>query len=713
MSTGSIQADKWEEINALLMKVLALEPHERHIFLRGQSVSAEVRNEVESLLAFEHNAEGILQTSALEFSKDFFDDEPESFTMAGQEIGVYRVVSELGLGGMGAVYLAERRDGKFDQKVAIKLLKREFNTERIREAFSREIEIQSKLAHPNVAAMLDTGTTDDGIPFIVMEYVDGLPIDKYCSANDFGLKERLKIFNKACDAVAFAHKNLIVHRDLKPSNIIVTPEGNPKLLDFGISKLLGTVEDERVATLFVAMTPEYASPEQIAGGPITTATDIYSLGIILFKLLTGTFPYDLKQNFTVDKLREVTAEDPVPPSKARNPDQPRTIDNLRLRGDIDNIVLKAISKEPEHRYSTVEQFSADIWRFIDGEPVSARPATFSYRLSKFFKRNKLAVTAGIIIFGSVVIGAAVAIWQANIARVQAAIAVDARRAAEKESENARYEQARSEKISKFMAQVISYANPAWYAAGSKFGGKATVLDALDNMGEKIDTEFEGHADIQAELHHKFAEVYTFVPKREGDVEWEKTFSQKRKFHSLRALELRKQYYGERHELVAKDIFYAYWLIGNNDQERAHLLADAIQMMRETNPNNLNFPYMLEAYTAGLIGTGRLEKYNEPYRNAVIPPTDENSYQIAERYLLESLPLFRLHYNEDNPAIFNAECNLAYVLAKQKKWSDFDEHYSKCKQAELALEKYSVPEKKHMIALIEKTLAENSEAQFDK
>ena len=690
MSTGSIQADKWEEINALLMKVLALDPNKRREFLLTLPVSVEIRNEVESLLAFEHNAEQILQTSALAFSKDFFDHEPdEPFTMAGQEIGIYRIVAELGLGGMGAVFLAERRDGKFDQKVAIKLLKREFNTEKIRESFRREIEIQSKLVHPNVAAMLDTGTTNDGIPYIVMEFVDGLPIDKYCNENELELKERLKIFNKACDAISFAHQNLIVHRDLKPSNIIVTAEGNPKLLDFGISKLLGTVEDASVATLFVAMTPEYASPEQIDGGRITTSADIYSLGVVLFKLLTGTFPYDFKQKYGNESLREVTAEDPVPPSEARNPNQPRSIDRLRLKGDIDNIILKAINKEPEQRYATVEQFSADIWRFIDGEPVSARPATFSYRLSKFFKRNKLAVTAGCLILASIVTGTGVSLWQANTARAQAAIAVEAQRTAEKEAENARSEQARSEKISKFMAQVISYANPAWYAAGAKFGGNARVLDVLDDMGEKIDTEFDGQADIQAELHHKFAEVYVFIPKRDGDAEWERTYSQKRKYHSLRALELRKQFYGERHELVAKDIFYAYYLIGNDDRERARLLADAIQMMRETNPNNLNLPYMLEAYTAYLILPGKYEQFHEPYRDAVVPPTDENAYQIAERYLRESLPVFRLHYKEDNTAIFAAECKLAYTLTMQQKWENFDEHYDLCKRGASSIQTIKV------------------------
>lgn len=217
---------------------------------------------------------------------------------------------------MGAVYLAERSDGKFRQKVAIKMLRREFNVEKIRRNFEREKEILAKLVHPNVARLLDAGKCDDGIPFLVMEYVEGTPVDKYCEREKFSLKERLKLFNRICDAVSFAHRNIIVHRDLKPSNILVTGKGEMKLLDFGISKLLDAEnsEEKNSITIVGAMTPEYASPEQIKGETITTASDVYSLGVVLFKILTGAFPYNLKGKTNGELLKSIIEDEPVAPS---------------------------------------------------------------------------------------------------------------------------------------------------------------------------------------------------------------------------------------------------------------------------------------------------------------------------------------------------------------------------------------------------------------
>ena len=707
MLIGSIQCDRWKEVKALLMDALALDPPKRHAYLLKQPVSRDIKAEVESLLAFENDAEEILQTTAVEMSRDFFEDEPETpCTVAGQEIGAYRIVSELGVGGMGAVYLAERSDGKFDQQVAIKLLKREFNAGKIRESFHREIEIQSKLVHPNVATILDTDTTHDGIPYIVMEYVEGLAIDKYCRENNLGLTARLKIFNKACEAVAFAHQNLIVHRDLKPSNIIVTPEGNPKLLDFGISKLLGTVDDAAGLTLFGAMTPEYASPEQIKGESVTTATDIYSLGVILFKLLTGGYPYDLKSKFNGDIQREITDSEPTPPSVAASferqeevrqgenekesdrpdssPSHRLTISSSQLVGDLDNIILKALRKEPDERYRTVEQFSEDIWRFIDGLPVHARAHSLAYRASKLFKRNRVSVIAAIFVFLTLIAGLTAAVWQTNVARSQANIAAEARNAAFLEADKAKTEQAKSEKISKFMAKMISYGNAAWYGEGYKFHGDARVVDALLDMSDKIDIEFADEPDVAAELHHKFGEAIGWARLSRMDKEFTDLLKKKSEFHALRALELRVQFYGEWHELVAKDLFYSYSLIGKNDAENAALLDRALNMMRDTNPNNLNFPYIIEAYTSRLTSPEHPELH-ETYLKAVTPPTDENKYQIAERYLRESLPVFRLHYREDNQAIFAAECKLAYALGMQEKWTDFDAHYAICKESQLKLQ----------------------------
>ncbi|MEP6705144.1 MAG: serine/threonine-protein kinase, partial [Acidobacteriota bacterium] len=499
MFTESIQDHKWKEVKVILMDALAIAPRDRAKFLKSQPISTEVRGEVESLLAFEDDAEEMLHVSAVELSRDFFESETEApYTSVGHEIGAYRIVAELGVGGMGAVYLAKRSDGKFQQRVAIKLLKREFNAGKTREAFKREIEIQSTLVHPNVATILDTGTTPDGIPYIVMEYVEGRPIDKFCRENNLGLIERLKLFNKACEAVTFAHQNLIVHRDLKPSNIIVTDGGNPKLLDFGISKLLTSVDETSHIPLMGAMTPEFASPEQIKGASVNTATDIYSLGVILFKLLTGTYPYCIKNRPSRDVLREITDSEPIAPSEAVINDPRSGIRNPQLKGDLDNIILKSLRKKPDDRYKTVEQFAADIWRFIDGLPVEARPHTISYRANKFFHRNKLTVIAGALIFLSLVTGMAAALWQTEAAHAQANLAAESQHRAEVETERAISDQAKSEKISKFMAKVISYANPAWFAEGSRFGGEAKVIDALLDLSGKIDTEFAGEPDVAAE-----------------------------------------------------------------------------------------------------------------------------------------------------------------------------------------------------------------------
>lgn len=678
-----IDDNKWKEVKALLLDVLDLDRSARASYLGKQEISPEVRDEVESLLAFEDEAEELLQDGAIGLSKEIFANDAENHSpLTGQDIGAYTIVSELGIGGMGAVYLADRRDGKFEQKVAIKLLKREYNAGKIRESFKREIEIQSKLVHPNIATMLDTGTTDDGIPYIVMEYVEGLAIDKYCRDNDLGLIDRLKIFNRACDAVAFAHQNLIVHRDLKPSNIIVTAKGNPKLLDFGISRLLGDsgIEASNI-TLMGAMTPEYASPEQINGSPISTATDIYSLGVILFKLLTGTYPYNIKNRVNGDMLREITGSEPLLSSYAAAMERQTAVSPAWLKGDIDNILLKSLEKEPEHRYRTVEQFAEDIWRFIDGEPVSARPATLSYRLKKFYGRNRIVAIAGSLIFVSILVGSVIAFWQANVARAQANIATEARNAAILESDRAKVEQAKSEKISKFMANLISYANGAWYGEGAKFGGDARVIDALLEMSDKIDVEFAGDPDVAAELHHKFGEAIGWAYPSGVDKDLVDLLRKRQQFHLLRALELRVQFYGEWHELVAKDLFYSYLLIGKNDTEHAALLDRSLNMMRDSNANNLNFPYIIEGYTARLMLPDSPETH-EAYLKAVTPATDENKYQIAERYLRESLPVFRLHYKEDNRSIFGAECKLAYTLVRQEKWTDFDKHYAICRESQV-------------------------------
>ena len=712
-----MQTENWETTKQILQETLNLAPDERAGFLDDSPISAEIRAEVESLLACENAAEKFMSLTASGFGGELFaGNDDVKYSPIGQSIGIYEIVEELGFGGMGAVYLAERRDEKFEQKVAIKMLKRELNTQKIRRRFEIEKEIQAKLHHPNIAALLDAGRCADGVPYLVMEYIEGTPIDVFCREKSLALKARLKLFNKVCEAVGYAHRNLVIHRDLKPSNIIVTEKGVPKLLDFGISKLLDAEhsEDRNTVTMLGAMTPEYASPEQIKGETVTTATDIYSLGVVLFNILTEAHPFERDAQTNGESSRITGRNAPQTPSSAAyyREKEIKTLSSeitsqtllpfssARLKGDLDNIILKALRTEPERRYKTVEQFSTDIWRYIDGIPILARRATVSYRASKFYQRNKISVFAGMFVFFALITGITVAIWQADVARKQADIALDAQRRSEVETERAKIEEAKSKKITAFMSKFISYANPGWFAEGAKFGGNARVIDAVEDLSDKIDTEFAGEADIQAELHHKFSEVFLWVSKNTSG-ERLKKLTQKRAFHAIRALELRKQFYGTRHELVAKDLFYAYYFLGKDDYEQAQILAQAIVIMRETNPNNLNFPYMLEAYSARLMLPDEYE-IHEPFRNAVFPPTVENKYQIAERYLRESLPVFRLHYKEDNSAIYAAECKLAYTLAMQEKWMDFDEHYAVCKQSETSV---SAKDLKWYVELPEKILFE--------
>ena len=329
----------------------------------------------------------------------------------GRRIGAYAIVRELGRGGMGVVYLAERADGAFEKLVAIKVLKRGTDTDEILRRFEAERQILARMNHPNITRLIDAGTTDDGLPYVVMDYVIGKPINQYVSDHQLPITERLKLFRSICAAVSYAHQNLVIHRDIKPSNILVTDKGDVQLLDFGIAKLLSGGEAEQpqaTITMLRVMTPEYASPEQVKGEPITTLSDVYSLGACLYELLTGKRPYKLTRKTPDDLTKAICEQEPERPSTtvARDDGSSKlqAPSSKLLRGDLDNIVLKALRKEPARRYASVEQFSEDIRRHLEGLPVRARKDTFSYRASKFIKRNKLGVAAALLIVSTLSAG---------------------------------------------------------------------------------------------------------------------------------------------------------------------------------------------------------------------------------------------------------------------------------------------------------------------
>jgi serine/threonine protein kinase len=397
--------ENWQTIKHVLDEALKISPAARESFLaEACGGNTRIFSEVKEFLSFEEENDDFLEVTAI--SQVF-----RHHGFLQQSVGNYKLLREIASGGMGAVYEAERSDGEFCQKVAVKLIKNGFATETLRGRFYRERQILAQLQHPYIARLLDGGTIDDNLPFLVMELIEGLPVDDYCREKQLTLDERLKLFCKIAEAVAFAHQKLIVHRDLKPANILVTADGTPKLLDFGIAKLLEK-NDDLTETNTQILTPQYASPEQIRGEMIGTSSDIYSLGVILYEILTQKSPYRIKSKNPLELASAIT--DTIP----RLPSQNAEIVSIRngLRGDLDSILLKALHKDLAHRYGSVEQFAADIERHLRGLPVTARPDSLDYRARKFVGRNKLAATISAVLLLSLSFGILATAWQAAIAR---------------------------------------------------------------------------------------------------------------------------------------------------------------------------------------------------------------------------------------------------------------------------------------------------------
>jgi WD40 repeat protein/tRNA A-37 threonylcarbamoyl transferase component Bud32 len=400
--------NRLEKIKTLFDQASDLAPQDRASFLDAACADdSQLRAEVESLLTVDAEADGFLeQPLPLDL-----DAAPDGQSQIGRVIDRYRLLDEIGEGGMATVYLADRIDGQYHQRVAIKLVRPSVGAGEISRRFKQERQILARLDHPNIARLLDGGTTEEGWPYLAMEYIDGEPITKLCRRRGLSLNERLKLFQTVCAAVSYAHRNLVVHRDIKPSNILVTDTGVVKLLDFGIAKVLNPefseAAEQQTITGLRPMTPEYASPEQTLDQPITTASDVYSLGVLLYELLTGARPHDLKDRSIYEITRLICEEDPPPPSEKvmRLADSnfgagENSRERLRrqLRGDLDNITLLALRKDPRQRYQSVEQLSADIGRYLAGETVSARPTTLLYYIGKRIRRNKTVVALAALVF---------------------------------------------------------------------------------------------------------------------------------------------------------------------------------------------------------------------------------------------------------------------------------------------------------------------------
>jgi eukaryotic-like serine/threonine-protein kinase len=399
---GLMTAERWGEIKAVLAGVLETDPKERIATLdRLCRDDSELRREVEALLAYEEKADALLNTVAAPGSLLRAEGLPSG---PPEKIGQYRVLRELGHGGMGVVYLGERADGQYRKQVAIKLITGGRSDTRTERRFRRERQILAQLEHNGIARLLDGGTTPEGQAYFVMEYIEGLALVDYCDGARLGIAARLHLCLEVCDAVVYAHQQLIVHRDLKPGNILVTKEGTPKLLDFGLGQVLNAEAGDEEATLtgFPLMTPAYASPEQVRGEPYTVSSDVYSLGVILYELLSGRRPYKVPTGSFLELARVICEQEPVPLSQAAaqspaeeaekrclSPGQLRR----QLAGDLERISAKALAKDARMRYRDVRELTGDLRRYLEGRPVLARPATLRYRAAKMVRRHKVGVPA--------------------------------------------------------------------------------------------------------------------------------------------------------------------------------------------------------------------------------------------------------------------------------------------------------------------------------
>jgi tetratricopeptide (TPR) repeat protein len=610
----------------------------------------ELGREVEQLLAADAQAGDFLEAAIREEAAPLaaLVGEGDGAGLTGVRIGAYRIERELGRGGMGTVYQAVR-DGDFDRRVALKVLRRGMDSEDVLRRFATERQILANLDHPNIARLYDGGTMPDGRPYFVMEAISGEPVDRYCERLKLAVPERLRLFRTVCSAVASAHQSLVVHRDLKPSNILVTEGGAPKLLDFGIAKLLDPDEGEGTEATLAAsrlMTPGYASPEQLRGGPVTTASDVYSLGVLLHELLTGR------------RLRRPGSGDPGRPSAAAESPELRR----RLRGDLDAIVAMALREEPQRRYGSVEQLAEDVRRHLESEPVLARRGTFAYRARKFVRRNRVALTVGLAFAGLA-------------AAFVASTAVQSARAA-RERDTARQALA-------FLVDLFEVADP-----GESRGEEITAREILDRGAERVEREMGARPEAQAALEETLGRVYRKLGVHD------------RAEPLLRSsLALRRKTLGPRHPDVAVSLTSLADLLQMEGvyDEAERYYREALTLRREAfGPEHPDVAASLGSLADLLHDKGDFRAAGPLYREALAmrrrlfrPPHpdlaaslndmallhhDEGDYTAAEVFYREALAMRRTLFGEDHPDVATSYQNLAALLQARKDYAGAEPLY---------------------------------------
>ena len=496
--------EEWRELGPYLDQALEMEEFRRETWLASQA--SENPALVTRLRQF-------LQKHAELEKEGFMEGNPAAqalpqHNLAGQAVGPYAVLSQIGQGGMGSVWLAERNDGRFQRKVAVKFINLSLISKASEERFRREGAILGRLEHPHIAELIDAGVSAQGFPYLVMEYVDGKPIDQYCDQEKLDIAARIRLFLQVTSAVAHAHANLIVHRDLKPSNVLVSESGEAKLLDFGIAKLIESEDSDQALTALTApgghiLTPEFAAPEQITGAPVNTATDVYALGVLLYLLLTGQHPVGPSLQSPAQLVKAIVDTEPrrlseivtdastnsktVLDNAAQRTTTPDKLKRL-LRGDLDTVVAKALKKDPRERYSSVMEFAEDLRKYLLHEPITARPDTFAYRARKFVRRNRAVVALTSLAILAVTGGLIATLLQARTIRRERDIAVKERNHALR--------------VTEFVTGIFKLSDPV-HAHGSS----PTVREVLDEAADQIEKNLSQDPITRAQMMYVMGEVY--------------------------------------------------------------------------------------------------------------------------------------------------------------------------------------------------------------
>jgi eukaryotic-like serine/threonine-protein kinase len=492
------------------------EPERQARLSQLRSEDASLAAALAELLRADAESSGLLDRGVQEMVGNVVEHGAMPLLDANAQIGAFTLLRVIGRGGMGEVWLAERRDGAFVQQVALKLLKRGMDSDAVTARFVQERRILAELNHPHIARFIDGGLSGDGRPYFAMEYVVGENLIDYANARQLGVRDRVRMLAAVCDAVAYAQAHLVVHRDLKPSNILVDDNGQPRVLDFGIAKLLGdsAPEADMTQTGVRALSPRYAAPEQVLGESISTATDVYALGTILFELLTGTLPHQ-RDSLPLEALAaQVKSEQAAAPSSVlrrgatstQNTGTTQGMHTARVvrevAGDLDTVVLTALQREPERRYANAAALADDLRRWLEARPIAAQADTRGYRLRKFVARNRLAVGSASAVLLALLAGLTVALWQAQVARGQAELARSESRRAEQAAEDSAEAAARTRRVKDFLMQTFIGVDPMLRPEGAP----QTVDAAFDDALKRIDTDVVNDPKLQIDLLDDFGEV---------------------------------------------------------------------------------------------------------------------------------------------------------------------------------------------------------------